>query len=116
VLESHGKTTFNNDGSMISETDSLMTIKIPEGNLPVAYSAVVHGKWSVGDQMLRTSRTSEEVTAKNEISRKFIDAQEMTKLRSESETDFVYRIKRISPRKIVTLDSDGSQTIYTRKK
>ena len=115
VLKSIGKATFEEDGTVISETDSLMKIDVPEGQLPVEYRAVVHGKWSIDGQTLHTSRTSEEITAKNEISRKFIESNGMKKLCSESATTFVYALNVYS-RKIVAVDSYGSRTVYTRKK
>ena len=110
-----GKTTFNGDGTMISETDTLMRIDVPEGQVPVKYRAVVHGKWFVEAQRLHTSRTSEEIVAKDEISRKFIESEGMKKLRSQSPSEFV-RTLTISTLKILALDGDGSRTSYTRAK
>jgi hypothetical protein len=61
------------------------------------------------------SRTSEKVTAKDEISRKFIESEGMKQLRSESPKEFVYTLI-ISPGKIVALDTCEERTTYTREK
>jgi hypothetical protein len=115
VSKSIGKTTFHGDGTMVSEADTLMRIDVSEGQLPVEYRAVVHEKWFVAGHRLHTSRTSEEITAKDEVSRKFIESEGMKKLRSESPREFIYTLT-VSPRKIVALDSHGLRTIYTREK
>jgi hypothetical protein len=114
-LKSIGKTAFNSDGTITSESDTLMRVRLTEGELPVEYHAVVHGNWSVSGQRLHMSRTSEKVTAKDEISRKFIESEGMKQLRSESPTEFVHTLT-ISPGKIVALDAYGERTTYTREK
>jgi len=91
-----------------------MRIKVPEGEVPVAYHAVVHGNWSIDGQMLRTSRTSEEINPKDEVSQKFIEREGMSKLRSQSPTNFVYTLRHISAQKIVALDAQGTRTTYRR--
>jgi hypothetical protein len=114
VTESHGKTTFKGDGTLLSEKDTLMRITVPEGDVPVAYHAIVHGNWSIDGQNFRTSRISEEINPKDEFSRKFIEREEMRKLRSQSPTNSVYTLRHISPRKIVALDAQGARTTYGR--
>ncbi len=114
-LKSHGKTTFKEDGTMVSTGDSLMTVDVSEGRLPVDYHAVVRAKWVVNGQALRIARTAEEISARDEISRKFIESDGMRKLRSESPTESVYSFQAISRRKIVALDSHGARTTYTRE-
>lgn len=114
MTKSHGKTTFKGDGTLISETDTLMRITVPEGEVPVEYHAVVHGNWSIDGQNLRTSRTSEEIEPRDELSRKFIESDGMRKLRSQSPTNFVYILRHVSARKIVALDAHGGRTTYRR--
>ncbi|MFN7140688.1 MAG: hypothetical protein ACK4UN_15235, partial [Limisphaerales bacterium] len=92
-MQSTGESTFNDDGTMISKTENLMVIRVPEGRLPVKFSAVVYGQWSANDQQLFTSRTSEEITAHDDLSRRFIEHEKMAKLRSESPTNFTYNLK-----------------------
>jgi hypothetical protein len=107
-------TTFKGDGTKISETDALMKINVPEGQVLVAYRAVVHGNWSIDGQILRTSRASEEINPKDESSRKFMEREGMRKLRQQSPTNFVSTLRHISPRKIVALDAQGGRTTYRR--
>lgn len=113
VTKSTGMTTFTGDGTMKSEYDALMTISITDGQLPVEYHAVVHGNWSVSGERLRTSRTSEEITAKDQVSRNFLEREEMKKLRSQAPTESFYSLT-VSRRKVIALDSHGGQTTYTR--
>ena len=114
ALKSIGKALFNSDGTGTSEDDNLMKIDVPEGRLTIEYRAIVHKKWSVNGQRLYISRTSEEITAKDEISRKFIESEGMKKLRSRSPTEFDYTLT-VYPLKIVALSSDGTKTTYTRQ-
>jgi len=115
-LKSRGKTTFDADGTLVSVTDSLMTIDVPEGKLPVDYHAVVQAKWVISGQVLRISRTAEEISGRDEISRKFIESDGMRKLRAKSPTESVYNLQNISPQKIIALDSQGSLSTFTREK
>jgi hypothetical protein len=114
LTKSHGKVTFQGDGRVVSETDTLMRITVPEGEVPVAYHAVVHGTWSIDGQNLRTSRASEEIKPMDELSRKFIESDGMRKLRSQSPTNFVYTLRQISAREIVASDAYGARTTYRR--
>lgn len=114
-IRSQGRATFNDDGTVVFETDSLMTITVPEGELPVSYHAVVYGSWWIDGQQLRTSRASELVEPMDALSRRFIEGEGMKKLRSRGSTNFVFTLKHLSPRKIVTLDASGSRTTYRRE-
>jgi hypothetical protein len=114
VSETTGTTAFNGDGSLKTESHTLMTITVAEGSVPVDFHAVVHGTWAIVDQTLKTTRTAEKITGSDAISERFITSEGMIMLRAESPTQFVYRFKRVSPTKIVTYDDDGFRTTYTR--
>lgn len=114
VSQTTGTTTFNADGSLKSESRTLMTITTPEGSVPVDFKAVVHGTWAIDGQALMTTRVSEDVTGSDEMSAKFITSEGVMKMRAESPTQFVYRFKGISPTRIVTADEQGFRTTYTR--
>lgn len=114
VTQAQGHATFQADGAMVQESASVMTISLPEGELVVNYHAVVQGQWSLSGYSLRITRTGEEITPKDEASRKFIEHTDMKKLRAQGPAQFDFTLQRVSAGSVVAVDAQGARTIYTR--